>query len=325
MTGRDILAVAEHREGRVVGATYELVAKGRDLAAATGGSMRVALLGQGVRALAAEIAALGSEILVAEHEALATYTPGGYAQALAAIVSRSEPRVVLFSHTAQGFDLAPRLAAEWNAPVVANCVDLWLENGRLVASRKILNDKLAMELEVTSERPFLVTLRPGSVKPATPASTAGAVVPVSVTVDPANNGSVFVGYEKPQVQDIDISAADIVVSAGRGIQKRENLAMVEELARVLGGVVGASRPLTDMEWLPKTRQVGQSGKTVRPKVYIACGISGAMQHVAGMRDAGLIIAVNTDPSAPIFEVAHYGVVANVLEFVPALVRELKGG
>src|SRR3990170_3749279 len=232
LTGRDILAVAEHREGRVVGATYELVAKGRDLAA--------------------EIAALGSEILVAEHEALATYTPGGYAQALAAIVSRSEPRVVLFSHTAQGFDLAPRLAAEWNAPVVANCVDLWLENGRLVASRKILNDKLAMELEVTSERPFLVTLRPGSVKPAAPASTAGAVVTVSVTVDPANNGSVFVGYEKPQVQDIDISAADIVVSAGRGIQKRENLAMVEELARVLGGVVGASRPLTDMEWLPKT-------------------------------------------------------------------------
>src|SRR3990170_208837 len=173
-------------------------------------------------------------------------------QAVAAIVSRSEPRVVLFSHTAQGFDLAPRLAAEWNAPVVANCVDLWLENGRLVASRKILNDKLAMELEVTSERPFLVTLRPGSVKPAAPASTAGAVVTVSVTVDPANNGSVFVGYEKPQVQDIDISAADIVVSAGRGIQKRENLAMVEELARVLGGVVGASRPLTDMEWLPKT-------------------------------------------------------------------------
>jgi len=115
------------------------------------------------------------------------------------------------------------------------------------------------------------------------------------------------------------------VSAGRGLGKKENLPLVEELAKALGGVVGASRPLTDLEWLPKTRQVGQSGKTVRPKLYIACGVSGAMQHVAGMKDSGLIVAINTDPSAPIFEVAHYGVVANVLEFLPALLKELKGG
>ena len=132
-------------------------------------------------------------------------------------------------------------------------------------------------------------------------------------------------YEKPQVQDIDIASADIVVSAGRGIKEKKNLALVEEFARAIGGVVGASRPLTDMEWLPKTRQVGQSGKTVRPKLYVACGISGAMQHIAGMKDAGLIVAINTDPTAPIFEVAHIGFVANVLELLPAAIKELKGG
>ncbi len=325
MTGANILAVAEHREGKIVGATYELVAKGRELAAKSGGALQVALLGKGLGGLAAEVAGRGAEVLVADHDALAAYTPGGYAQALAGIVAKTAPRAVLFAHTSQGFDLAPRLAAEWEAPIVANCVDLALDGGTLLATRKILNDKMAVELSVTSEKPYLVTLRPGSAKPAGPADASGPITPVAVDVDAAKNGRTFLGYEKPQVQDIDIASADVVVSAGRGIQKKENLAIIEQLAKALGGVVGASRPLTDMEWLPKTRQVGQSGKTVRPKLYIACGISGAMQHIAGMKDAGLIIAVNTDPTAPIFEVAHFGVVANVLEFVPALIKELKGG
>ena len=259
-----------------------------------------------------------------DNPALAAYTPGGYAQAMAAMRERSGARLVLLSHTTQGYDLAPRLAAEWTSPIVANCVDVTMDGEALIASRKILNDKMAVELEVRSERPYVVTLRPGCVKPAPPAASPGPVTPVTVAIDAAKNGRTFLGIEKPKVQDIDIAAADVVVSAGRGIQKKENLPIIENLAKALGGVVGASRPLTDMEWLPKTRQVGQSGKTVRPKLYIACGISGAMQHIAGMKDAGLILAVNTDPSAPIFEIAHYGVVANVLEFVPALLRELKG-
>lgn len=322
--GANVLAVAEHREGKIAAATYELVSKGRDLAATMGGSLQVAVLGRNANSLATEVAARGAEVLLVEHEALAAYTAGAYTQALTSIAAESEPRVVMCAHTSQGFDLAPRLAAEWNAPVLANCVDLSFEDGALVASRKILNDKMAVELEARSERPFIVTLRPGSVKPAGTANP-GAIRTFPVSIDTAKTGQTFLGYEKPQVQDIDIAAADVVVSAGRGIQKKENLPLVEQLAKALGGVVGASRPLTDMEWLPKTRQVGQSGKTVRPKLYIACGISGAMQHIAGMKDAGLIIAVNTDPSAPIFEIAHYGVVANVLEFVPALIKELKSG
>ena len=321
----NILAVAEHREGKVVAATYELVAKGRDLVAASGGKLQVALLGKGVGGLAAEIASRGVEVLHVEDDALAAYTAGGYAQALTALRGTTDPRLVLLPHTTQGYDLAPRLAAEWEAPVVANCVDLALDGSSLVATRKILNDKLSVELEVRSEHPYVVTLRVGSVKPAAAGAAPGPVTPTPVSIDASKNGRVFHGIEKPQVQDIDISAADIVVSAGRGIGKKENLKLVEDLAKALGGVVGASRPLTDMEWLPRTRQVGQSGKTVRPKLYIACGVSGAMQHVAGMKDSGLILAVNTDPSAPIFEVAHVGVVANVLEFIPALLKELKGG
>jgi electron transfer flavoprotein alpha subunit len=148
---------------------------------------------------------------------------------------------------------------------------------------------------------------------------------IGVSIDGSRLGARFVRYETPQIQDIDIAAADIVVSAGRGIKEKKNLPLVDEFARLIGGVVGASRPLTDMEWLPKTRQVGQSGKTVRPKLYVACGISGAMQHVSGMKDSGTIIAINTDPTAPIFEVAHYGFTASVLELLPAVIKELKGG
>lgn len=322
--GARVLAVAEHREGKMVAATYELVTKGRELASQIGGDLAVAVIGHDVGRLAAEVASRGVEVLKAEHAALAAYTAGGYAQALVQLGSKAGPHTVLLAHTTQGYDLAPRLAVEWNAPILANCLDVRVEDGVLLVSRKILNDKIAIELEVRSDRPYIVTLRPGTTRPAPPGG-AGTVTEVPVSIDAAKNGCTFLGYEKPQVQDIDIASSDIVVSAGRGIQKKENLRLVEDLAKTLGGVVGASRPLTDLEWLPKTRQVGQSGKTVRPKLYIACGISGAMQHIAGMRDAGLILAINTDPSAPIFEVAHYGVVANVLEFIPALIEQLKKG
>jgi len=178
---------------------------------------------------------------------------------------------------------------------------------------------------VSSERPYLATVRPAAVKAAEPLPSSATVTHMHVSIDPAKLGATFLRAEKPEVQDIDIATADIVVSAGRGIKEKKNLALVEEFAKLLGGVVGASRPLTDMEWLPKTRQVGQSGKTVRPKLYIACGISGAMQHVSGMKDAGTIIAINTDPSAPIFEVAHYGFTVNVLELLPAAMKELRSG
>ncbi len=233
------------------------------------------------------------------------------------------PRLLLVAHTAQGYDLAPGLAGALDLPLAANCVQVRLEGGKLVATRRLLNEKVQGEFEIASERPYVVTLRPGSAKPAEPAA-GGQVTPVAVTVDPARARTKCLGLERPQVSDVDLASADIIVSAGRGIQKKENLVLIEDFAKSLGGVVGASRPLTDMEWLPKTRQVGQSGKTVRPKLYVACGISGAMQHVAGMKDSGFIVAINTDPSAPIFEVAQVGIVGNLLQILPLVLKELKG-
>jgi len=321
--GADILVASEHREGAVVPTTAELVAVARGLAAKSGGAVVVAVAGKSVGKLAGHLASLAQTITV-EDPRLEHYSPDGYEQALRAVVDAVDPRVILLAHTATGFDLAPRIAAAWDLPIVTNVVALDVEGRTLVATRKLLNDKVVVQLEVESDRSFVATVRPATYKAAAPLPTPTAVRSIPVTIDTARLGTTFVAYEKPQVQDIDISQADIVVSAGRGIQKKENLPLIEQFAKMLGGVVGASRPLTDLDWLPKTRQVGQSGKTVRPKLYIACGVSGAMQHIAGMKDAGLIIAVNTDPTAPIFEVAHYGFTANVLELLPAVMKELQG-
>jgi len=255
---------------------------------------------------------------------MCNYTPDGYAQGLKAALGAVSPRLVLLGHTATGFDLGPRFAAELDAPILQGCVDFDVDGGKVLAVRRILNEKVVAQLEVVTERPVVLTFRPATWKPAEPAA-GGSVRRIDAAVDPAKIRRRFVAYETSQVEDIDISQADVVVSAGRGIQKKENLKLVEDFAKLLGGVLGASRPLTDSDWLPKTRQVGQSGKTVRPKLYIACGISGAMQHVAGMKDSGFIIAINTDQTAPIFEVAHVGVVGDVLQVIPAVMKELKAG
>ncbi len=320
--GAEILVIAEHLEGKLAPSTLELVAKGKELAAQSGGSVRAALLGQESGALAQALAGYGVEVLQIDDASLAEYSEGGYGQAVKALLDSASFRLVLIAHTAQGYDLAPGLAGALDLPLAANCVDLRLDGGKLVVTRRLLNEKVQGEFEIASDRPYVVTLRPGSVKPAEPAA-GGKVTPTALTLDASRIRTKFLGIERPQVSDIDIAGADVVVSAGRGIQKKENLALIEEFAKALGGVVGASRPLTDLEWLPKTRQVGQSGKTVRPKLYVACGISGAMQHVAGMKDSGLIVAINTDPSAPIFEIAHVGVVGNVLQILPLVLKDLK--
>jgi len=320
---RDILILTEHLEGKLAPSTPELIGKGRELAAQSGGSVKAAILGHGVGPLAEAVARYGVEVFQVEDPALAEYTEGGYGQAILALLASLSPRVLLLAHTAQGYDLAPGIAGQADLPLVTNCVDVRLEGDVLVATRRLLNEKVQGEFALASDRTYVVTLRPGSGTPAE-AAEGGRVTPMPIPLDPGKIRTRFLGLERPQVEDIDIASADVIVAAGRGIQKRENLVLVETLAKLLGGVVGASRPLTDLEWLPKTRQVGQSGKTVRPKLYVACGISGAMQHVAGMKDSGFIIAINTDPSAPIFDVAHVGVVANVLQLLPAVIKELGG-
>jgi electron transfer flavoprotein alpha subunit len=299
------------------------MAAGHALADSVGGQACVLVLGQGIEKLAQHLAGYTLDVLLAEHPSLAEYAGDAYVQAVRGVVESMHPRVVLVAHTAQGYDLAPALAGAMDLPLVTNCLAIAFDGDRLRAVRRILNEKVQAEVEVRSERPIVVTLRPGSVKPQESGRGMNTLTKVPVAMEPSALRSTFVRLERPEVKDIDLSSADIIVSAGRGIQKKENLALIEEFAKAVGGVVGASRPLTDLDWLPKTRQVGQSGKTVRPKLYVACGISGAMQHVAGMKDADLIVAINTDPTAPIFEIAHVGFVADVLKLLPATLKEMK--
>ncbi|MGI0149098.1 MAG: electron transfer flavoprotein subunit alpha/FixB family protein [Thermoplasmata archaeon] len=319
----EVLIVAEHFEGRVAPSTLELIAAGRDLADASHSRARILVLGHDVKELANHLAGYTVDVLLADDPALAEYTGDAYVQAVRGIVESRHPRIILVAHTAQGYDFAPALAGAMDLPLLTNCLALQMDGDGLIALRRILNEKVQAEVEIRSTRPIVVTLRPGSTAPQGTGRGMMSVTPVPVSIDASAVRVTFVRMERLSVQDIDLSSADIIVSAGRGIQKKENLALVEEFAKAIGGVVGASRPLTDMDWLPKTRQVGQSGKTVRPKLYVACGISGAMQHVAGMKDADLIIAINTDPTAPIFEVAHVGFVADVLKLLPATLKELR--
>ncbi len=320
-----VLIVAEHREGKIQGPTLEMIAKGRDMVTKHGGKLSIVLFGHGVDAMAAELAQYPvDQVLQGEHEALKFYTPEGYAQALRAAVDSVDPLIILIAHTTQGYDFAPRLAAEWNLPLASGVVDVAVEGQTLVVTRRVLNEKIAVDIEMSGAQRYIVTIRAATFKPAEKCGAGAQVNKINIQVDPTKIVRKVLGIEKPQVADVDISAADVIVAVGRGIGKKENLVLVQDLAKMLNGVVGASRPITDAEWLPKTRQVGQSGKTVKAKLYIACGISGAMQHVAGMKDSGLIIAVNTDPGAPIFEYAHYGIVGNVLEVLPALMKSLKG-
>ena len=319
-----VLVIAEHLDGKVAPSTLELIAAATNLSVDRH-DVRLVVLGHGVKELARHLAEYTVDVLVADHPLLKEYSGDAYVKAVRGIAESTHPRLVLVAHTAQGYDFAPALAGTMDLPIMTNCLAIDLQEGRLVASRRILNEKVQAEVEIRSDRPIVVTMRPGATPPQGTGRGMNGVTEVPVSIDPAGIRVKFVRMERPEVTDIDISSADVIVSAGRGIQKKENLTLVEAFAKAIGGVVGASRPLTDMEWLPKTRQVGQSGKTVKPKLYVACGISGAMQHIAGMKDAGLIIAINTDPTAPIFEVAHVGFVANVLELLPAVIKELKGG
>src|SRR5207247_983721 len=246
---KGVLIIAEHLEGRLAPSTPELITTGRSLAAALGGAARIAVLGSGVRELADRLAGYTLDVLLAEHPALAEYTGDGYVRAVRGIVESNSPRAILVAHTSQGYDFASALAGAMDLPLVTNCLGLDVDGDRLVATRRLLNEKVQAKVEIHSERPIVVTMRPGAEKPMGPGRGMMTVTAVPVVIEPSAIRETFLRLERPQVQDIDLSGADIIVSAGRGIQKKENLVLIEEFAKAIGGVVGASRPLTDMDWL----------------------------------------------------------------------------
>lgn len=317
----DVLVVAEHLGGALSDTTFELLGKAKELAGALGGRAVVALLG--APDLAGELAA-ADVVVSCDHPALSNYTPEAYEAVLADVLGERQPRLVLVGTTTAGLDLAGALSVAWRAPVVSYVVDLQPEDGRLVATAQLYGGKMLAEVVVEAER-AVCAVTAGSFPAG--AGRAGAVAGTSVEtmVPPAaldTLRSCFLELIEPEAGDVDITTADLLVSVGRGIGSQDDLEMVQELADALGAPLSASRPVTDMGWLPKTRQVGKSGLKVKPKAYLAFGISGAPEHLEGMSGAELIIACNTDAKAPIFDVAHFGTTIDLFDLVPELAKKL---
>ncbi len=314
----DILVLADHLRGQLSDTTLELVGKAKELAGATGGQTVVALLG--APDLAGQITGADT-VLTVDHPTLADYTPEAWEKTLLHIVNERQPRLVLIANPTIGMDLGAGLSAAWGAPLVAYAVRIEAEGSDIVATAQVYGGKLLAEVAITGEK-GVCTVVAGSF----PAAGAGAGSPTVESLAPPAGlddlKTAFLSLCEPEGTDVDITAAEALVSVGRGIGSQDNMELVQELADAIGAPLSASRPVTDLGWLPKTRQVGKSGLKVKPKVYLTFGISGAPEHLEGMRDAELIIACNTDEAAPIFDVAHYGTTVDLFDLVPALTDKL---
>ncbi|GAC1377418.1 MAG: electron transfer flavoprotein subunit alpha/FixB family protein [Ktedonobacteraceae bacterium] len=317
MAEHDVFVIAEHLEGKLSDVTFEMLGKARNLA--LGGRSVAVLLGHEVNGLAEQLGA-ADQVLYLEDAGLRDFIPERAEQALKALLLDEKPALTMIANTSMGMDLAAALSAALDWPLVAYCSDVHAEGGKIVATSQIYGGKIAVEA-LSEGASTLVSILAGVF----PASEGHADKPASIQTifGAANKGRVrFKGLTVPEAGDVDITREAFLVSVGRGIGTKDNIEMVEELAESLGAVLSASRPIIDSGWLPKQRQVGKSGLTVKPKLYMAVGISGAPEHLQGMKDAELIIAINSDASAPIFEVADYGIVGDLFDIVPALSERL---
>jgi electron transfer flavoprotein alpha subunit len=316
-----ILVVAEQRDGALNRASWEAIAAAQQM----GGPVKIAVLGHGVSASAGELAAAdAAEIIALEHDALGAYTADGFVQALAALVAAESPSHVVFTHTYQTRDYAPKLAARLDRALAADCTGLKNENGLLFV-RPIFQGRVNADVALEGPAPHLVTFQIGAFR--ADAAKKGAQPAAVKTVAASVDASAI--RQKPDApfreakQAVDLTQAERIVSVGRGIKSEEHIAIARQLAEALGAELAASRPICDSGWLPMERQIGSSGQTVAPKLYLALGISGAIQHVVGMKGARTIVAINKDPEAPIFEIADYGIAGDLFEIVPAMIQALK--
>jgi len=318
----NILIVAEIQKGKVREASYELVSFARKVAEARGGEVKSLVLGSGVAGVAGQLASRGGgEVFVADDAALATYTVDGWARAIRAAVDASGADLILISNTPSGWDVAPRVAAALDCGFVSDCFRIETEGGSLVFLRRVFNGKLDARLTPAAGR-VVATMQPGATS-AFEGTGDGKTTPLAV--DLSGLRVKWVEQKEAEAKGVDLTKASIIVSGGRGVGAPEKFQeVIQPLATALGAAMGASRPVVDAGWLPHEYQVGSSGQVVSPKLYIACGISGAIQHLVGMKTSNYIIAINKDPDAPIFEVADLGVAADLFQVVPALTAAVKG-
>jgi electron transfer flavoprotein alpha subunit len=317
-----VLVIAEQRGGRLNRATWETIAAAQQ----AGGPVKIVVLGAGADAAATELAAAdAAEIIVVDAAALSDYTADGYVLALAALVAQEQPALVFLPHTYQTRDFAPALATRLGRALVTDVTAVKKSGDRVVYVRPVFQGKLSADVEAAGAAPHLVTFQIGAFR-ADAAARGASPAPLRKIAGSVDAGAIRQQVEAPfqeARQAVDLSQAERIVSVGRGIKGQEHLKIAQDLATALGAEIAASRPICDAGWLPMDRQIGSSGQTVAPKLYVALGISGAIQHLVGMKGSRTIVAINKDPEAPIFEIADFGIVGDLFEIVPALIAELK--
>ncbi len=321
-----ILVFAEHQDGKLARSTWEALAAGQHLAQGAGTSVSAVLLGTNLAALAAELAAAAvQEVVTVDSPLLAEYTADGYTLALRGVIAQQSPRFVIFSHTYQVRDFAPKLAASLDRALVSDCLGYRNEAGKLTFVRQVFQGRYCADVEPVGGAPYFVSFqaaafREDAVQHGSSAAPINALtVELAADAIRAKPGERF----REAKQAVDLTQAGRIVAVGRGIKDPKNMDLVQKLAEALGAEIGASRPICDNGWLPMDRQIGSSGQTVAPKLYVALGISGAIQHMVGMKGSNTVVAINKDKEAPIFEVATYGIVGDLFEIVPPLIEEIK--
>ena len=320
-----ILVLAEQREGKLNRVSFETIRGAQQLAAETGWTLEIGVLGgSGVANIAQELAKVkATKVYAIECATCEKYTPDAYATALKQFIEQKQPKLVMMPHTYQVRDFAPKLTTMLDRTLIPDCISATGQGGKITLTRQMFQGKFAADVTFAGEAPYFATFQNGAYRGDQVEAGTAPVENVSINVD----GSVV--RNKPQdifkeaKQAVDLTQAEIIVSVGRGIKEQKNIELAKQLADALGAEIAASRPICDSGWLPMDRQIGSSGQTVAPKLYLALGISGAIQHIVGMKGSRSIIAINKDAEAPIFEIADFGVVGNLFEIVPPLIEEVK--
>jgi len=318
----EILVLAEHRQGNLRDISLEMLAQATRLAGSLGGEVVTLLLGSSVGHLAATLTRHSDKVLYSDDARFEHFSSDAYRRVLADVILARKPALVMIAHSAQGADLAPALAVEIELPLTTDVISIAHDEGTLKATRQMFQGKVNADYSLATDRTQLITVREGSFMIA-PRTEPGLIEDIVVPVTPDNGYKKFVEYLEAQTGAVDITKSAILVSVGRGIKEQKNLAIIEELAAALNADICGSRVAIDAGWLPQDRQVGITGKVVKPKVYIAIGISGSFQHLAGMSGAKTIVAINKDPNAPIFSVADFAIVDDLFKVVPKLTQKIK--
>jgi electron transfer flavoprotein alpha subunit len=322
-----ILVITEQRQGKWNNASFETLAAAQQIAKDTSSTVSALVIGKSIAAFTDELATKNvAEVLKVEHDLVEAYTPDGYCIALKQVIESVKPDLVLFPHTYQVRDFAPRLSAMLGKGMIGDCIGYRNEGGKLVFVRQMFQGKTAADVTFVGAAPWFASFQSGAFRADLLAAHPSGKAPVnavSVTLSPEQIRTKPLDLFKEAKSVVDLTQAPLIVAIGRGIKAPENIPQAEALAKALGGEIAASRPICDEGWLPMGRQIGSSGQTVAPKLYVALGISGAIQHVVGMKGARIIVAINKDANAPIFEIADYGVVGDIFEIMPALTEALE--